>query len=292
MTVLETMSQSVKPPEYAYHMLRGAIERFSKDVSALTEGQYQEAQSLAERTYALESLVLSSEEARDVVIADSRLDAAVAEIIGRYTNHEEFTEDMARNGLSESTLRSALHRELMFDAVMERVASRSPAISDVDIRIFYELHKQRFIAPERRTVRHILVTINDDFPENTRAAAEQRMGEYIAKARHKPKRFAALAREHSECPTALQDGLLGEVKRGDLYPELDAALFQMEEGEVSDIIETEVGLHILLCEKIHKGQVVSLAKAAPRIRQILEQRRRRACQKAWLEPLRGKTDDN
>ena len=216
----------------------------------------------------------------------------MAEIIGRYPSREDFLHDMSINGLNERTLRSALQRELLFDAVMERVAARSPHISDLDIRIFYELHKQRFILPEKRTARHILITINPDFPENTPEAANKRIREYADKARHKPKRFAALAREFSECPTALQDGLLGDVKRGELYPELDAALFQLAEGEVSDVIETEVGLHILRCEKIQEGRLVPLAKAEQRIRQILEQRRRRACQKAWLEPLRGKTDDN
>lgn len=292
MTVLKAMKPSVKPPEFAYHLFRGAVERFSKNLSDLDESQIKEALKRADKTYALESLVLSTEEARDVVIADSRVAEALAEIVGRYPSREDFLRDIRANKLDEATLRSALHRELLFDAVMERVAARSPLISDIDVRIFYELHKQRFVLPEKRTARHILVTLNPDFPENTPEAARRRMREYADKARHKPKRFAALAREHSECPTALRDGLLGDVKRGELFPQLDAALFQLAEGEVSDIIETEVGLHILFCEKIHEGRLVPLAKAEQRIRKILDQRRRRACQKAWLEPLRGKTDDN
>ena len=292
MSALEVMSSPTKPPEFAYHLLRGAVERFSKALPDLDAQQYQEAMQQADKTYALESLVLSTEEARDVVVAANKVDEAVAEVAKRYPSREEFLQDMESNGLDEETLRNALQRELMFDAVMERVAARTPVISDLDIRIFYELHKERFVLPEKRTTRHILVTINPDFPENTPEQARKRLQEYADQARRKPKRFTALAREHSECPTALQDGLLGDVKRGDLYPELDAVLFQLAEGEVSDLIETEVGLHILLCEKIHEGRLVPLAKAEPRIRQTLEQRRRRACQKAWLEPLRGNTDDN
>jgi len=288
MTGLEAKKLPAKPAEFAYHLFRGAAEGFAKSLPDLDERQFQEALKRADKTYALESLVLSTEEARDVVIADGRVDEAVAEIAGRYPSRENFLHELGVNGLDESTLRAALQRELLFDAVMERVAARSPLISDVDVRIFYELHKQRFVLPEKRTTRHILVTINPDFPENTPEAARKRIREYADKARHKPKRFAALAREHSECPTAFQDGLLGDVKRGELYPQLDAALFKLAEGEVSDVIETEVGLHILLCEKIHEGRLVSLEKAEQRIRQILEQRRRRACQKAWLEPLRGK----
>lgn len=292
MSALEIMSSPSKPSEFTYHLLRGAVERFSKALPDLDAQQYQQAMQQADKTYALESLVLSTKEARDVIVPASEVDEAVAEVAKRYPSHEEFIQDMNSNGLDESTLRNALQRELMFNAVMEQVAARTPAISDLDVQIFYELHKDRFELPEKRTTRHILVTINPEYPENTPEQARRRLQEYANQARRKPKRFAALARKHSECPTALEDGLLGDVKRGDLYPELDAALFKLKEGEVSDLIETEVGLHVLLCEKIHQGQVVPLAKAEPRVRQALEQRRRRACQKAWLAPLRGNTDDN
>jgi len=292
MSALEVMKTSAKPPEFTYHLLRGAVERFSKALPDLDEQQYQQAMQQADKTYALESLVLSTDEARDVVIAETKVDEAVDEVAKRYSSREEFLQDMGNNGLDEDTLRNALQRELMFDAVMERVAARTPAISDLDVRIFYELHKERFVLPEKRTTRHILVTINPDYPENTAEQARQRLREYAEQARCKPKRFTALAREHSECPSALKDGLLGDVKRGDLYPELDAALFKLAEGEVSDLIETEVGLHILLCEKIHQGRTVPFKKAEPRVREALEQRRRHLCQKAWLEPLRGDRDDN
>jgi peptidyl-prolyl cis-trans isomerase C len=292
MSALEVMNTPAKPPEFTYHLLRGAVERFSKALPDLDEQQYQQAMQQADKTYALESLVLSTDEARDVVVAENKIDEAVDEVAKRYSSREEFLQDMEKNGLDEDTLRNALQRELMFDAVMERVAARSPAISDLDVRIFYELHKDRFELPEKRSTRHILVTINPDYPENTPEQARQRLQEYADQARRKPKRFAALAREHSECPSALQDGLLGDVKRGDLYPELDAALFKLAEGEVSELIETEVGLHILLCEKIHRGRTLPFAKVEPRVREALEQRRRRVCQKAWLDPLRGNTDDN
>jgi len=62
-------------------------------------------------------------------------------------------------------------------------------------------------------------------------------------------KFADLALKHSECPTALQGGVLGIVPRGKLYPELDAVLFSLKVGAVSDIVESEIGFHLLLCKQ-------------------------------------------
>jgi parvulin-like peptidyl-prolyl isomerase len=100
------------------------------------------------------------------------------------------------------------------------------------------------------------------------------------------KRFAALARQYSECPTALEAGRLGEVRRGQLYPELDALLFRLPEGQVGGPVETELGFHILWCERIHHQKTLAFQRVRESIRQVLVERRRRDCQKAWLANLR------
>ena len=274
-----------KRPEYAYHLLRGALRLFHCSVPELTDEQCAEAERMANRTLAMESLVLASPEAIGITVSDSEIANAVAEIESRYENRIAFIEDLRSNGLDQEVLRNALVRELMFNAVMERVASRTPAVSDLDIEVFYQLHADRFTRPETRKARHILVTLNQDFPENTYESAVHRLKPLVAKLRRNPGRFKDIARKHSECPTALDGGKLGEVTAGKLYPELDTALFAMQEGQISDIVETEIGLHILYCERINKAIKVPLSRAKQRIRAILEQRQRRACQKAWLDKL-------
>lgn len=277
---------AVNKPEYAYHLLRGALERFQKNANDLTEQQLLEASSVADRTWALESIVLSSPEAMDVTVTDADIDRAVAEIGSRYTDRVAFLADLDNNGLDENVLRSALRRELLFDAVMERVSVKTPTVSELDIQIFYQLHADRFIKPETRKARHILITVNPAYPENEYRRVLERMRPMVAKLRRNPARFRDLACSHSECPTALDGGLLGEVPMGKLYPELDTALFAMAQGDISDIIETEMGMHILYCEKIYAAVRTPLSRVKNRIRGILEQRQRKACQQAWLDKLR------
>jgi peptidyl-prolyl cis-trans isomerase C len=281
---------------YRYHLLRAASERFQRNIGALDADQLAEAERQARQTLALEELVLAADEARDVLIPDGQVQAALHEVASRYDDEDEFDADLARNGLDAAGLHRALRRELTFDAVMQRVAADHAPIADTDERLFYELHRERFTAPEQRTARHILITINDDYSENTRTAARARLEAIAEKLRAGSKgggrssdavqRFARQARRHSECPTALEDGKLGTLIRGRLYPAVDAALFDLEEGAVSAIVESPVGFHLVLCERIQPGRALAFNQVRDRIHTALEQRRRREAQRAWLAQLR------
>ncbi len=279
--------QNTDDKVFQYHLLRSALEHFGRHSGELDEAQFHQAQQRASKSYELEALVLSSAEAKGILIPEAQIDNAVTEIAGRYDSEEAFLDDLRRNDLDRDALHRALHRELLFDAVMQRVGARAADINDIDMRLFYELHSERFQSPEIRTARHILVTINADFAENTREAALMRIQEAAQRLKGKVNRFHDIARRYSECPTAMDGGKLGEIRRGKLYPEVDACLFALQEGEISDVVESEMGFHILLCEKITPAKRLAYRRAAPKIREILQQRRRRNCQKAWLAELQS-----
>lgn len=280
-----------RPPEYRYHLLRAALAAGLPGVPGLDGPQLTQLARRADNSFYLESLVLGSPEAADVVIPNGRLAEAIAELRGRYPDQTAFLADLAGNGLDEDTLRRALHRELIFDAAMQRAAARRPAVSEIDERLFFELHKDRFTLPERRTARHILITISDRFAENRRDVARARIEKLAQKLAGHPNRFPSLARKHSECPSAMEDGRLGTVPRGRLYAELDAVLFGLAEGAVSGPVESEMGFHLLWCEKIHDGRTLPFSRVRPRIQQVLKERAERNCQKAWIAELRGARPD-
>jgi len=278
------------PAEFRYHLLRAAGERFQLGTCALDAAQRAEATRLAQRTFELEDLVLGSPQARAVVIPIDQVEAAVGELRSRYTDADDFVSDLERNALDLDTLRSALRRELTFDAVLRRVGDHRLSVDAVDEQLFYELHHERFTVPERRGARHILITVNDAYAENGREAVRARMDRLVADLDHfsagRQERFAVLAREQSECPTALQDGRLGEVRRGQLYPALDVVLFSLAAGGISGPVESELGFHLLLCEHILPAHALQFTEAQPQIRRILEERQRRRSQTAWIAELR------
>ncbi len=275
-----------QPEPFHYHLLRNALAQYQKNLPQLSAGEYQQILTRAQQTFALEECVLATPEAKEVVISPQQLDEAMAELAARYKSEAAFDEDLEANGLNQPVMRQALYRELMFDAVLNRVsAAQCAEVTETDVRLFFELQRERFSKPELRTARHILITINPEFPENTRDQALARMEALIEKLNGRTNRFGQFAQQYSECPTAVEDGKLGDVKPGQLYPELDQQLFQMAEGEISPMVETEIGFHLLYCERIKPGSKEPFSKAASRIRQHLEEKQQRNAQKAWLDTL-------
>ena len=271
---------------YNYHVLRVANSRFGKMPMDLSSIEMAQVKAQAQREYDLEATVLATPEAAKVIVADVVIEAALDRVKAQYEVYDDFIADLERNDLDLDLYRASLHRELRVDSVLEHVGSRMADISDVDVMIYYYMHKEKLYHPETRTAHHILITINDDYAENRREQSFQRLEKILERVRNKPKRFEEQALKHSECPTAMQGGLLGKVVKGKLYPQLEEELFKLKQGEISNVIETELGLHILYCKEIRPEGHLTLKEAAPAIKEKLTKRRRRMCQRSWLTELK------
>ena len=272
-------------PLDTYTLLRAALSLFKKSPAELTEDELVQAKTQARNEVGIEGRVLNSPEAAAVIITEEELQRAFQEIRERYDDENAFFSDLEKNQLNNDSLAAALQRECKVNTVLELIASRAPSISEVDIGIYYHLHGDQFNLPERREVSHIFISINPDFPENTYEIALRRAQEIAENLHKKPHKFSDLALRHSECPTALQGGVLGLVPRGTLYPELDAVLFKLKPGQISEVVQSEIGFHILLCKSLQKAQTLSLALATPKIHQLMTERARRTCQRAWIASL-------
>lgn len=268
-----------------YHVLRGALSRHGQSPAGLDAASLAAVEALAERSFALEARVLATPEAAACTVLPDQVAAAVADVRGRYADTAAFLADLAANGLDEALLTEALRRELLFNAVLERVAADSATVTEADTAAYYAQHPERFARPETRTARHILITVNETHAENTRATARQR-GERLAfELQRHPDRFADRALRHSECPTALQGGQLGTVRRGQLYAELESALFALKAGEVSGVAESPLGFHVLLCEEITPGVQFAYEQVRDKLRVSLATRRQQTCQRDWIANL-------
>jgi len=267
----------------SYCTLQVAQELFGCAPPELDETQRQRVAEVTQRRLEIERRVLASEEGRAVCVPEATLQHAVDEVRARYADAAEFSTALAHIGLDEASLRQGLQRQLAVDAVLEKISAESEAISELDVELFYRLNSERFTAPERRRARHVLVTINEEFAENRREAALARIQQAANELRTLS--FENVAQRYSECPTAVNGGMLGELRRNQLYPELDAVLFDLDVGETSDVVESPMGFHLLRCEAIFSALHENLEQAAPRIREHLRSKQVQQRQKAWLEGL-------
>ena len=269
----------------AYLVLKLSQALFNKAPAGLAPDERQHVDRVACRQWQIEQKILATPEAARIHLPESSVNQAIAEIRGRYASRDEFLADLESAGLDEGSLRHAVERDLRFEAVLERVGSLESPASDTDVEIFYLIHRQRFLRPENRTLSHILVTINEALPGSDRLSAWHKISEIQAMLATAPSRFADLALKHSECPTAMQGGFLGVVQRGQLYPELEASAFKLRLGELSEIIESPMGFHLLRCEAMADEMQKSFIAVREEIRNHLTERRKKTAQKRWIAGL-------
>jgi peptidyl-prolyl cis-trans isomerase C len=268
-----------------YLILRTALNNHQKSPLDLSAGALEQVQHQAQYQFELETKILASPDASSVIVPAQQLNDSLAEIQARYNDEDEFVSDLAKNNLNIDGFQAALYRELQVNATLESVAARAEPVSALDVQHYYQTHEEKFNIPETRTARHILITINDDYEENHREAARERILHLWERLKRHPEQFSELAQRHSECATALQGGLLGRVPRGQLYAELDHVLFMMQAAQISQLVESELGFHLLYCEKIHFPAHIPLEDAYAKILELLQQRRRLSYQKNWLALL-------
>jgi len=269
----------------AHHLMRASLALFERRFDELTGSEKQSALLQAEKSLAIEALALESPQAAGVVIPPRSLGQTVEDVKSRYDSPMDFEQDLRRNGLSEEILCRALERELMVEAVLNKVALDARPVTDEEVRDWYDRHPEKFALPETRTVRHILITINEDIPENNREAALTHITEIRSRCDGTSEQFNNLAQLHSECPSALEGGLIGRVPRGKLYKQLDQVLFDMKVDEISEVVESEIGFHILYCEKIHKAEIVTCKEASAKIQEAMTSKRIKKTQTLWLAAL-------
>lgn len=267
--------------ELAYLELKLAWSLFQKAPEALAEPEREQLKGVARRQEGIEQAILAHPDSADVIIPEATLKARLQEIRQRYPNETEYREDLARLGLDVGELAAAVSRDLRVEAVLERVAANVPATTEVDAEIYYRLHPEAFDRPPSRRLRHILITWNN---AREKDKAQQQL-EQLRQTLSSAEAFGQAALRYSQCPTAMEGGKLGLVKPGNLYAELEPAAFALREGEISQVLASPIGLHILRCDEILPSGMLPFTEVCARIIDRLSEKRRSQAQRDWVKKI-------
>jgi len=123
---------------------------------------------------------------------------------------------------------------------------RSIQVSDADLKAYYEQNRQKLAGQEERRASHILINAPKGAAAAEREAAKARAAELLAQARKAPDNFAGLARKHSQdSGSAERGGDLDFFARGAMVKPFEDAAFALAKGQISDLVETDFGFHII-----------------------------------------------
>ncbi len=145
-------------------------------------------------------------------------------------------------------------------------------LSEDDLRTYYKENAARLAGPEERRASHILINASKDMPAAEREKAKAKASELLAEVRKDPKSFAQLAKANSQDPgSAANGGDLGYFGRDAMVKPFEEAVFKMKEGEISDVIESDFGFHIIKLTGIKQPKVPSFEEMRPKLEADLTQ---------------------
>ena len=142
---------------------------------------------------------------------------------------------------------------MLAQKIVEQEVSSKIVISPSDTRELYEKNKDQLIAPKRVKLRGMLVRKSAERDD----AESKKLAKKLRSQVKKPEQFAAIAIESSEGPYAAEGGEMGYVTPGEMLPAMDEVVFNMKTGQISDIVETEIGYHIFLAEEVEDSRALS-----------------------------------
>jgi peptidyl-prolyl cis-trans isomerase D len=149
---------------------------------------------------------------------------------------------------------------------LDDVAAQLPSVAESDARAFYDQNLARYGQEEQRRASHILLTAGDNGSAKDKAGARKKADEILARLRANPGEFEKLAREQSKDPgSAAQGGDLGWFGRNMMVKPFEAAAFGLKDGQISDVVETDFGFHIIRQTGIKPAQAKPFAEVKAQI---------------------------
>jgi len=232
--------------------------------------------------------LLKTEAATLKIVADKAdVDAALARISTQLPPGVDLATALERQGMTEAGLREKIEADLTIRKLIDQQIPKDVAISDEEIAAFFAENAAQMGTPARARARHILFKVEQEGGDAGKAA-KKAQAEALRQKLAAGGDFAALATEHSDCPSAQKGGDLGEVGRGQMVPAFEEAVFTQEVGQVGPIVETQFGYHIIEVTSREEAKPAVLADVRDQIEEQLVQQKRAAGFEEYVDGLRKK----
>ena len=177
--------------------------------------------------------------AKNISVADKDIDEKIAEIVKRNNmSIEQLNAQMAMGGMSMADFRKRMKYGLGLEKLIESSGDFLPA-SEEEVKKFYD----DTIQPGQIRASHVLLNTRGK-DEVAKSVAKAKIEELLMQAKAGGD-FAELAKTNSDCPSKTKGGDLGFFGKGQMVPEFEQAAFALKEGEISDVVETQFGYHII-----------------------------------------------
>ncbi len=182
---------------------------------------------------------------------DQALEDHIAQIASQFETENEFLRQLRAEGMNLRSFKKKMRPEIKNQLLKQRLVSSkisNISISRQEVEEFYKIHKDSLpTQPQAVRLAHILITFQ---PSGHTVDSVRQMAEKVRTQAASGADFATLATRHSTGQVALTGGDIGFVSRDDVLPEFAKVAFNLSPGDISGVVQTELGFHIIKCEDV------------------------------------------
>ncbi len=184
--------------------------------------------------------------------------------VAEYVSQVKVTDEMVKAFYDKNAAMFKIPEQAKIEyVVLDNAAVESQVtVTDAEVSAFYAANTKRFSTEEQRTASHILVTVKKDASAADKAAAKAKADAILAEVRKTPADFAKVAKAQSQDPASAElGGDLGLIEKGALPKAVEETIYKLKQGEVSDVVTSEFGLHVITVTNVKAATQRSLDDA-------------------------------
>ncbi len=219
-------------------------------------------------------------EQSEVEVSEEEIEQQWNEIVAQFPDAGALEQVLKEEGVTAAEAREQVARQVKLDKLMEQELGETE-VTDAEAQAFYDMQPEEFAQPTQVRARHILLKQE----EGTEEAVQS-----LLKRIEDGEDFAALAKEHSECPSSEQGGDLGFFGEDQMVEPFARQAFSMKPGEISPPVETEFGVHIIKVEERREAGKTEYAEVKDAIKEHLGRQRAQVQHKEFLDRLRDEAE--
>jgi parvulin-like peptidyl-prolyl isomerase len=241
------------------------------------------------RTLVDASLIEQEARKTGISVKDEEVMAAISSILKRKNiSVEDFAGELANEGLSFESYKKDFKKKLLRTRLVTREIKSRIVVTDKEIGEYYRTHRQEYEGKEAVRIKQILLVFPKEADEETKEKLKKNM-EIIYEQLKSGEPFDVLAANYSQEPAAVAGRDLGFIEKGMILPEVENAAFNLEIGEISGIIRSAIGFHIIKAVDKRGAGLKPFETVREEIQSKIEDQKADKKFSEWLESLRNKS---
>jgi peptidyl-prolyl cis-trans isomerase C len=232
-------------------------------------------------------LLLQQAKSLKMAVPPQQVDAQMQQLAERFPSPEAFEQALTAQNFTVDTVKKDVENQMLRQQLVKKEILDKVNVSARDVQSFYDKNKNKYVEEEQVRARHILIKVPQEVSPAEDAKLKGRADDALKRAK-KGEDFAALAKELSDDGSKETGGDLGFFPRGRMVTGFEEAAFALQPGQMSEIIRTQFGYHIIKVEERKAGRALPFDEAKGQVKEDLTQEQTYERYQQYVAGLRGK----